>query len=491
MKIHIYRKLVFMVMSLILISACTDGFEELNTDPNQPLEVPTSSLISGAERELVRSIFGNHEELVGIGLSASIFTQQISNLRGAFDDIYATVEYDFSDFYIRGLRDLEEVIILNTNEETKAEAAKSGPNENQIAVAMILKAWAFHNITDVWGDIPYSQALSGSDFPLPVYDTQEDIYLDLLSELTAASAMIDVSAGDIEGDIIYAGNMSKWQLFANSLKMRIGLRLSKVAPGIASVAVAEAFNAGVFTSNDDNAKYEYLPSAPNYNPWYFRFELSVPNYGVGSTLIDMLKGFNDPRLEMYADTAFNQDLGGGFVGNPVGYDRAAGSAISDFAVSWPDAENVLGQTTPFTIMTYSEVLFVLAEAAERGWITGTVKDYYQMAITASIEQWGVTDPTTIADYLAQPSVTLDATNPIKSIGDQKYIALYMQGVQTWSEWRRLGYPELEIARDAVIAGMPRRRGYPPSEITLNKDNYDIAVSRQGVDDLLTRMWWDL
>jgi len=287
------------------------------------------------------------------------------------------------------------------------------------------------------GRCSYSQALSGSDFPLPIYDTQEDIYLDLLSELTTASAMIDVSAGDIEGDIIYAGNMSKWQLFANSLKMRIGLRLSKVAPGIASVAVAEAFNAGVFTSNDDNAKYEYLPSAPNYNPWYFRFELSVPNYGVGSTLIDMLKGFNDPRLEMYADTAFNQDLGGGFVGNPVGYDRAAGSAISDFAVSWPDAENVLGQTTPFTIMTYSEVLFVLAEAAERGWITGTVKDYYQMAITASIEQWGVTDPTTIADYLAQPSVTLDSTNPIKSIGDQKYIALYMQGVkhgQNGEDW---------------------------------------------------------
>lgn len=485
------HKFIYIISAIVLIAGCTDGFEELNKDPNQPLEVPTSSLITGAERELVRSVFGNHDELVGIGLPLSVFSQQISNLRGAFDDIYATVEDDFSEFYTRGLRDLEEVIILNSSEETMAEAAKSGPNGNQVAVAMILKAWAFHNITDVWGDIPYSQALSGSEFPLPEYDTQESIYTDLLKELTEASAMIDITAGDIEGDIIYDGDMSKWLLFANSLKMRVGLRLSKVDPTTASTAVSEAFAAGVMTSNDDNATYDFLASAPNYNPWFYRFELSVPNYGVGSTLIDMLVDTNDPRLEMYADTAFNQDLGGGFVGNPVGYDRASGSAISDFAVSWPDAENVLGQTAPFTIMTYSEVLFMLAEASERGWIAGTTSTYYDLAITASMEQWGITDATAISDYIAQPSVTLDAANPIKSIGDQKYIALYMQGVQIWSEWRRLGYPELEIARDAVISGMPRRRGYPPSEINLNKANYDAAVARQGPDDLLTRMWWDL
>ncbi len=477
--------------SIFLLGACTSGFEDLNTDPNQPVEVPTSSLFTGAERELVRSIFGNHQDLVGIGLPLMTYAQQMAGLRGGFDDVYSIVEEDFSEIYNRGLRDLEEIIRLNTDEETLSSAALSGPNMNQIAVARILKAWAFHNVTDVWGDVPYTQALKGKDFALPVYDTQETIYMDLLKELTEASAMIDVSEGDISGDIIFDGNMEKWQKFANSLKMRVGLRLSKVAPSIAEDAVAEAYAAGVMTSNDDNAFYKFLESQPNNNPWFYRFELSVPNYGVGSTLIDMLKMTNDPRLEAYADTAFNADLGGGYVGQPVGLDRATGSGISDFAASWPDKENILDETSPFNIMTYSEVLFILAEASERGWITGTASTFYDQAITASMEQWGIDDPTAISDYLAQPEVMYDTNEPFKSIGEQKWVSLYMQGVQSWSEWKRLGYPALEIAEDAVINGIPRRKGYPPSEINLNKANYDIAVSRQGPDNLLTRVWWDV
>ncbi len=478
------------VGALVLLTSCTDGFEDLNINPNQPVEVPTSSLFTGAERELVRSIFGNHQDLVGIGIAPMTYAQQVAGLRGGTDNIYAIVEEDFSEIYNRGLRDLEEIIRLNTDESTIASAALSGPNMNQIAVAKILKVWAYHNITDVWGDIPYTQALKGQEYALPEYDTQEFIYMDLLEELTEASDMIDVTVGDIAGDIIYAGDMVKWQKLANSLKMRVGLRLSKVAPAVASTAISDAFAAGVLDSNEDNASYKFLESAPNNNPWFYRFELSVPNYGVGSTLVDMMKSVNDPRLDEYADPSFNNDLGGGFVGMPVGLDIASGSGISDFAVSWPDEENLLSATSPFMIMTYSEVLFILSEAAERGWITGTASTYYEDAITASIQQWGITDPTSISDYLAQGSVMYDAANPLKSIGEQKWISLFMQGVQSWSEWRRLGYPVLQIAEDAVISDIPRRKGYPPSEINLNKKNYDVAVARQGPDNLLTRMWWD-
>ncbi|WP_162418260.1 SusD/RagB family nutrient-binding outer membrane lipoprotein [Cyclobacterium roseum] len=474
----------------LFLSACTEGFEELNIDPNQPVIVPTSSLLTGAQRELVADIFGNHNELGGVGLPGMIYTQQMANLRGGFDDIYATVEEDFSTFYTNGLRDLQEIIALNTNAETMTNAALSGPNNNQIAVARILKAWAFQNITDVWGDVPYTETLQGNEFPLPIYDTQEFIYMDLLKELSEAVEMIDVADGDIAGDIIYNGDMEKWLKFANSLKMRVALRLSNVAPGVAANSLSEALSAGPMTSAEDNAFYQFLESQPNNNPWYFRYELSVPNYGIGSTMVDMLKSLDDPRLEKFADPALNSNLGGGYIGQPVGLDRASGSAISDFAVSWPDAENILQPTSIFTIMSYSEVGFILAEAAERGWITGSASDYYTTAITASMEQWGISDPEVITAYLAQEEVVYDTSDPIKSIGNQKWISLFMQGVQSWSEWRRLQIPELDIARDAVIDGIPRRKGYPPSEINLNKSNYEAAVARQGTDDLLTRVWWD-
>ena len=174
----------------------------------------------------------------------------------------------------------------------------------------------------------------------------------------------------------------------------------------------------------------------------------------------------------------------------MGLDVASGSAISDFAVSWPNSENILQPTSAFTIMSHAEVNFILAEGAERGWITGNAAEYYELAIIASMEQWGINDPTVIADYLAQEEVIYDIAEPIKSIGNQKWISLYMQGIQSWAEWRRLQYPELEIAKDAVINAIPRRKGHPPSEINLNKSNYEAAVARQGTDDLLTKVWWD-
>lgn len=475
---------------LIFSAACTEGFEELNIDPNQPLEVPTSSLLTGAQRELVADIFGNHDQLNGIGLPAMIYAQQMANLRGGFDDIYATVEGDFSTFYTNGLRDLEEVILLNANEETMVNAALSGPNHNQIAVARILKAWAYQNITDIWGDVPYQEALKGNAFSLPTYTDQETIYLDLLKELSEAAAMINAADGAIDGDIIFGGDMEKWYKFANSLKMRVALRLSNVAPNVAASALSEAVAAGPMTSTEDNAFYQFLESQPNNNPWFFRYELSVPNYGIASTLVDMLKSLNDPRLERYADPAINETLGGGYIGQPVGLDRASGSAISDFAVSWPNTETILQPTSIFTILSYAEVAFIKAEAAERGWISGSPSEFYTEAITASMEQWGISDPSAIADYLAQEAVAYDTTNPMRSIGNQKWISFYMQGVQSWCEWRRLQYPELEVARDGVIDGIPRRKGYPPSEINLNKANYEQAVARQGSDDLLTRVWWD-
>jgi hypothetical protein len=408
-------------------------------------------------------------------------------LRGGGNAIYTTVEQDFSDFYTEGLRDLNEIIRLNTEPTTAVRAAESGANANQIAVARILKAWTFQNISDIWGDIPYFDAMQGTAQVLPAYTPQREIYADLIKELDEATAQINVNEPGIKGDIIYGGNMANWKMFAQSLKMRIGMRMSEADPAAAQKAVAEAYQAGLLNSNSQNALYKYLASSPNNNPWYYHFYVQVPGYGVANTLVDKLKAFNDPRLYVYADPA---QLGGGYIGRQFGLDNATAASQRDEATSWPSKVNILSPTTPFVMLSYDEVLFLQAEAAARDWIQADAEALYKDAITASMQYWGI-QPAAIAAYLAQPEVAFQVSDPLQSIGDQKWLALYNRGLEAWAEWRRLDYPVLQSASQAFAGRpLPRRRGYPTSEISLNQANYREAVKRQGPDELSTRVWWD-
>lgn len=481
------NSLKVLAASLLLVSgACDNGFEELNVDPNNPSFIPTASLFTSAQRSLVQELYGAQGE-TGVSTDATVYMQYWTPLRGGGNGIYTVVEQDFSDFYTEGIRDLNEVIRLNEEPATATLAAESGANANQIAVARILKAWVFQNITDIWGDVPYVNALKGTANVLPDYTPQQEIYADLLKELTEAAAGIDVNAPGIKGDVIYGGNMANWKLFAQSLKMRIGMRLSEVDPAAAQKAVAEAHQAGLLNSNTQNALYKYLASSPNNNPWYYHFYVQVPGYGVTNTLVDKLKAFQDPRLAVYTDPA---QLGGGYIGRQFGLDNATAASQRDEATSWPNKVNVLSATTPFVLLSYDEVLFLQAEAAARGWIPGDAATWYQGAITASMQYWGI-QPAAIATYLSQPEVAFQAGNPLQSIGDQKWLALYNRGVEAWSEWRRLDYPVLQSASQAFAGRLlPRRRGYPTSEISLNQANYREAVKRQGPDELSTRVWWD-
>jgi hypothetical protein len=484
----IYKNsLKILAASLLLVSgACDNGFDELNIDPNNPLSIPTASLFTSAQRSLVQELYGVQGE-PGVSTDATIYIQYWTPLRGGGNGIYTTVEQDFSDFYTEGIRDLNEIIRLNAEPATAARAAESGANANQIAVARILRAWTFQNISDIWGDVPYFNALKGTEDVLPDYTPQKEIYADLLKELDEATAQINVHEPGIKGDIIYGGNMDNWKLFAQSLKMRIGMRLSEADPAAAQKAVAEAHQSGLLTANSQNALYKYLASSPNNNPWYYHFYVQVPGYGVTNTLIDRLKAQNDPRLSVYADPA---QLSGGYIGRQFGLDNATAASQRDEATSWPSKVNILSATTPFVLLSYDEMLFLQAEAASRGWIEGDPEALYKSAITASMQYWGI-QPAAIAAYLAQPELAYQAANPLKSIGDQKWLALYNRGLEAWAEWRRLDYPELQSASQAFAGRpLPRRRGYPTSEISLNQANYRAAVNRQGPDELSTRVWWD-
>jgi hypothetical protein len=477
MKKIIY-KAKYLFLSAIVLVGCTDNFEEINTDPNNPTVVPTAYLITNAQRGIVTQQYY---------FTTSLYAQFWSDTQYTNTSRYETAESSFNAYYSSPLKDLQQVIDLNTNEDTKGDASASGSNENQIAVAKILQVLTFQYITDMWGEIPYSQALAGVENFTPAYDTQDVIYADFVTSLTDAANMIDVNAAGIEGDIIYGGDMAKWKMFANALKMRVGIRMTNSDPTAAAAAISTG-NAGAFAGPGDQALYYYLEDAANDNPMWAHF-ITRTDYAASNTLVDFMNARTDPRLPIYADPATGTGV---ITGMPYGVSEAIAGSITNASISFPGAAT-MEATTPGLLMTYSEQLFIQAEAIQRGFLPGgdaAAATAYEAAITANMLYWDV-DAADIAPYIAQASVAYDAANFEQLIGEQKWLSLYTNGTEAWAEWRRLDWPALLPAPDAVEnREIPRRRAYTQDEYDLNEINVTEAVARQGADDMATRMWWD-
>ena len=477
-------------MTLLSMNACNDRFEELNTDPNSPATVPASTLMATAQSALIGDIYGFRDNEMKLPLSnwfSLVYIQYLAYSFSTEEDQYNVLPGDFYEIYVNGLRDLDEIIALNEDPETAPLASNSGSNNNQIAVARILKAWAFQLVTDIWGDIPYSEALQNPAIVSPAYDAQEFVYEELIREVSEAANQINIDEPGIQGDLIYSGNMAHWKRFANSLKMKLGMRMSEVNPAAAAVVVKEAFDAGVISGHDENALYVYQNGFPYGNPFGRQIINQSIAAAVTNTFVDRLQSLADPRLPVIVAPA---EASGEIIGRPFGRSAAFQGAISFDEVSFL-SEKVIAPTFPARLFTYAESLFFQAEAVERGWITGDAGALYRDAIRASMEWWGV-DEAAVNAYLQQPEVGYDPSNFRKSIGDQKWIALFLRGTEAWAEWRRLGYPALENAPEAISGrSIPLRKGYPLSERFLNGDNYKVAITRQGPDDQGTRVWWDV
>ena len=474
MKRYIMRSVLALLFVSLMVE-CTKDFEEINTDPNKVTSVPTAYLMTQAQRQILSQRFNT---------TCLLYSQLWSETQYTNTSRYETAEASFNAYYYSPLADLQKIIELNTDEATMNDAAASGANANQLAVARILKVYTFQLITDMWGEIPYSDALKGAEAFQPVYDTQDAIYASFVTELTEAAAQINESAAGMEGDIIFGGDMAAWKKFANLLKARVGIRMTEVDATAAQSAVTSGL-AGGFESNDDNALYTYLADAANWNPYYDHY-LERTDYAISETLADYMAALNDPRLPIYADEAPET---GTIVGMPYGLSAADAGSITNAQISFPGIA-VRSADSPGILMTYSELLFIKAEAAARGWITDDAAEVYEDAITASMEFWGV-ETADIDTYLAQPEVAYDGTNYKKSIGEQKWVSLYMDGSEAWSEWRRLDYPELTPAPAAAEGrDIPRRRAYTQNEYDLNEENVRAAVARQGEDVMETRIWWD-
>ena len=506
------KKRIGVLLAVLTVAACTNDFEELNTNDNLPLSVTPDLLLAGVIRNTVSD---QVDEAYGLG---NIVMQQSAKILFLAEDRYNWGERNgiWNNVY-DNMRDVNGIISL-------AESAIPVQN-NYLGVALVMKSWLFSLATDAYGDIPYSEAGKAKTdrIFLPKYDAQESIYDGILADLRKANEILGTSSESIAGDLIYgggSGSVIKWRKLANSLRLRYLMRISDrrdVKAEMQSIVDNPDQNP-IFENNEDNAVLEYLEASPNQWPLYTFRVGSFNEVRISKKFSDFLTSINDPRLAVFArpteksiaegspviegvPNALEDSQANSFNGGSEGISRIgltfACLVCNDVGKAAPVPNAARG-----LIMTYSELQFILAEARERGLITtGDAAVFYTQGINANFDYYREIVPseyeidlTLPAGYFDQPDVVYSGTSGEKlvKIGTQKWIALHFNGLEAWYDWRRTGIPEIIPGPTAANDGrVPVRYIYPLSEQSLNGINRAEAVSRQGADDLNTRVWWDV
>jgi hypothetical protein len=513
MKYFIKYNKVFLVLALIFtIGSCTKDFEEMNTSPNSPTNVPAVNIFTHVITESVTEELGDWIQHTYVGC----WCQQWCKVQYIDEDRYQTRDMtgEMESSYRYALLDLQ-IIIDQTTEDIEAEKQVES-NTALLAAAKIMRVWVFSYLTDLFGDVPYSEALQGlyaDGIITAKYDTQESIYTDFFNELEEANTLL--SSGVINfgsGDLIFGGDPAKWRKFGNSLKLRLLNRCAgtpwsftydMVAPqtdvttsaGAAGYSGADAAIGSILsdptghpimTSNADNAFIDY-PGLPYRNPIYNTLYTRT-DQGISQTIVEYLKARNDPRLPIYAQVV------PGHITDPatfpeayVGEQNGRWHTASDFeAISLLGTAIAYDENAPIYILTYDEVEFIKAEYYMR--TGGVAQAAYEAGIAASMERWGATynEPA----YLAQSNVDWDqaATDGEKYqlICEQRWAGIFGQGVQAYNLVRRTGFParvfEYELAGTVYPdMGLPVRIRYSLNEETYNKVNLTAAQNSQGLN----------
>lgn len=490
--------------------ACNnDNITAANANPNAPEDAPAGAVFTNAAQSAAGRMVGNGFDL----RQMEFLAQHLAEVQYPDEDRYARIRAGdvggtFTGPYTGELADFKQVI-------------KKGKAANQAGVwapAEIMSQWEFDYITAAWGDIPYSQALTGDSVGgvlLPAYDAQKDVYTGMLTKLTAASTALTGASAALGGaDPIYSGSPTLWQKFANSVRARVAIQLTNADLASADAALKAAFSApgGVFTSNADNAKLAYPGDGVFDNPWAGNFK-SRDDHRLSKTLVDNLVANNDPRLALWAAPTIDYTNGKAgavkYAGQPNGLSAAVAgtyfntaSRIGDFiypAVTPFGKWSGIGAKLPATLMSYAEVSFIKAEAANRGiggFTSAQAKQFYEDGIRASIQQWssltGIAVSSAAIDaYIAGANVAYaGGTTGLKQIAQQKWLALFLDGAQAWFEWRRTCVPSIAPGPAAIFTYVPRRLEYPTAEASVNGTNLNAAIARQGADAMNTRIYID-
>ncbi|CAG5067617.1 hypothetical protein DYBT9623_00338 [Dyadobacter sp. CECT 9623] len=478
-------KIIILLAACIFVLPGCDNYDTLNSDPARSSETQPEFLMANAQKRASDLLYDTYfNGRVGMQLAQYwTGTDKTGESRFLF-----TNDGLWNGMYAGPLMDLQE--IRNYYERHPAESS-----EHMLAATEIMKAWLFHILTDVYVDIPYSQALRGDVTVQPVYDKGKDVYTALLASLkTQVDILAGPSSGAIRGDVIGGGSAAQWIRIGNALRMRIAMRMADVQPAEAKAVIEDAVK-NTFTATTQDAFFPYNTAAATNRFPYNDVDRPLVEFAVTSTVIDYLTELKDPRLPVYARP---DETNGKYVGKPYGTEANTPTMIG---LSKPGVMAYSGSARG-NMITYAEVAFIKAEAAARGMNMGTATadTLYNEAVTAALTQWGITDAKVVSTYLA--SVPYKAGNWKNVIGSQKWLALYMQGIQGWMERLRLDIKKPSGA-DLFIApvsgsldqevkdGVVKRLKYPSASRASNAVNSEAAAKSIGGDSQATKNWWDI
>lgn len=464
------------------LSSCTENFDDINTNPNNPTTASADLFMPHGIQSAVDVYWGGSlGQDIGSGIA-----QHWARIQYTDVDQYTIsndiISNSWRDFYIESLADYQRIYKIG---------AETG-NPNYQAVAVILRSWVFSLLTDTYGDIPYKDAILGLEGTLqPKYDAQKDVYAGLVAELKGANDLIDATdkSKAIGGDILLGGDLTRWKKFANSLSLRLLLRMLNKADAPIDVKaeinriLSDPAKYPVLASNADNVQLNYLAAAPNNNP-INENRKTRDDHRVSATLVNKMLALNDARLAVYADRPAD---GGEFKGVPNGLSASDANALGLSKTS-KVGTYFTSATAPGVIMSYAELLFIKAEYGYNSITTaGDVVTNYNAGINASFAQYKLTPD---AAYLTANALKPGAAGYTQLL-EQKWIALYGQGLEAWTEYRRTGIPALTPpALNTNNGVIPTRLPYPGSEESLNYSNFDAALKRQGgQNDKKLKLWF--
>lgn len=516
-----YLLLFTLLGSTVFLSSCDNDLENINKNPNSPEVVPTNAIFNGATRYLMAS---TRDGWWSARLTLP-WMQYIAQLEYTEEDKYqyrANQSANGWSMIYRSTMNFKDIINRCEDPKTGAQMAQYGNVKNQIAVSRIMLAYSFDQLVSSFGDIPYwsyggksnpdFQALQIDEFPAPKYVSQEIIYEDLLKELSEASDQLVLTEPVFtSGDNIYKGDAAKWKKFANSLRLRIANRVKDKLPS-AKAHINDAINDGVFTLNSDNAVQAFGNSAAEGSPfWATHYTGSMrTDFAMNAVFIKFLKGNStksygvDPRLQKYAApiglsrsniypmTYTEDNTPDKYVGMPYGLPKDRLTKNNNTQKLSFVSGNVMKPTYGEILMEYAEVEFILSE------VNNWDASHYKAGVKASMDKWGVAADKTEAYIAALPTANQE------NVITQKYIALFMQGMESWNEYRRTGYPNKDVllmpgvsttdvngdiytftplvSGNVVATDLPARLRYPDTNATLNPDNYNAAKAKLSNGD---------
>jgi len=470
----------------VLVSSC-----ELpdNVNPKAATEVPAETILTNALRGSLALIdnMGQNTNVSRMMCQYIGMTQYTDPSRYVFSVRQIPDGYWNTAYLV--LQDLKEVKSLI--QDLSGSDSFNRMNANRMAIVDILEVLTYQNLVDMFGNVPYTDALGGFDNKTPMYDDQTAIYTDLQARLGNAIATLTAGASDGSWgaeDLVYQGDVAMWKKFAATVKARMAIRLADVNPGTAQSELTAAINAGMFEAGE-SMQLPWIGVTPHNNTIYSMYAGGRNDYAPANTIVDWMNDLSDARLPAYFTQVDTSSEVGvvklAYVGIPYGDITVPYSSVSHFS------DPMMVGSYPATFACNAEVEFILAEALARGMtvgsIGGTAQSHYEAGIAESHAFWGVTVD---AAYLTHVDVAWDDARNKELIGMQKWLALYNRGMEGWSAWRCFDWPVLNVPVDLTYEDIPYRMPFPYNEPDLNAENYTAAAAAIGGDDVRTLLFWD-